>query len=159
MKNLLLLLTLFMFNVSCFSQNVRRGEINKFYVKGASAQSKEAKSIAESHKLNNKGELLLSIVKEFPGKNKEELFGKIRDWVIMESSPQSSVQLIDESTGTIINRCYISDVAYRSKGDNSYKVSIRPLLKYEFKDEKIRFTYILQSYEILKKTMIVDMHL
>ena len=35
-------------------------------------------------------------------------------------------------------------------GDNSYRVSIRPLLKFDFKDGKLRFTYTLQNYEVLK---------
>ena len=37
-------------------------------------------------------------------------------------------------------------------GDNHYKVNIRPLLTFDFKDERIRFTYTLQSYDVLKKT-------
>lgn len=35
-------------------------------------------------------------------------------------------------------------------GDNSYRVSIRPLLKFDFKEERIRVTYTLQNYEVLK---------
>lgn len=35
-------------------------------------------------------------------------------------------------------------------GDNSYRVSIRPLLKFDFKEERIRITYTLQNYEVLK---------
>jgi hypothetical protein len=135
-----------------FAQNINPAEISKFSIEGSRKQVKLAKEYSEKYALNYRGELEIVTIKEYPGKTKHDLWVKIQNWILSSSSnSQSSVQLMDETLGIIIERCFIPEIAKRSMGDNSYKVSIRPMLKFEFKDGRIRFTFSLQNYEVLKK--------
>lgn len=89
--------------------------------------------------------------KRIPIKDKSQLYHQVLNWIIsMSSNAQSAVQSCDENKGIILTRCYLPNIARRTMGDNSYRVSIRPLLRFDFKDGKIRFTYTLQNYEVLK---------
>ncbi len=112
----------------------------------------KAKELSNQYKLNENGELSLSIVKEFEGQSKSQLYKKVFNWILsMSSNDKSALLVSDEKVGQIQTRCYIPNIAKRTMGDNSYKVSIRPLLKFDFKEEKVRFTFTLQSYDVLKK--------
>ena len=94
---------------------------------------------------------LISVIKEYKGQSKSQLYRKIIDWIIsMSSDAKSAIQVSNEEEGTIIARCYLPNIAKRTMGDNSYRVSIRPLIKFDFKEERIRMTYTLQNYEVLK---------
>ena len=113
--------------------------------------SAKAKELSNEYKLNELGELSLSVIKEYKGQSKSQLYRKIIDWIIsMSSDAKSAIQVSNEEEGTIIARCYLPNIAKRTMGDNSYRVSIRPLLKFDFKEERIRITYTLQNYEVLK---------
>ena len=113
--------------------------------------SAKAKELSNEYKLNELGELSLSVIKEYKGQSKSQLYRKIIDWVIsMSSDAKSAIQVSNEEEGTIIARCYLPNIAKRTMGDNSYRVSIRPLIKFDFKEERIRMTYTLQNYEVLK---------
>lgn len=134
------------------AQSIEKSDIQKYSVEGSSKQVKKAKEYSKEYNLNEKGELVVSVIKEYPGVSKADLWIKIKEWILSSSSnSQSSVQLMDEASSTIIERCYIPEIAKRTMGDNSYKVSIRPQLKFEFKDGKLRFTFSLQNYEVLKR--------
>lgn len=151
MKRFLIILSAIIVSQSLMSQNIEEQDIKRYSVEGSSKQVKKAKEYAEEYRLDEKGELNISIVKEYPQMSKSDLWKKIQNWVLSSSSnSQSSVQMMDENGGIIIERCYIPAIAKRTMGDNKYLVSIRPQLKFEFKEEKIRFTFALQNYEVVK---------
>lgn len=133
------------------SQIITEQELEDYTNLGDMSWSAKAKELSGDYMLNEVGELSLSVIKEYKGQSKSQLYKKVLNWIIsMSSNANSAIQMSDETEGTIIARCYLPNIAKRTMGDNSYRVSIRPLLKFDFKEERIRITYTLQNYEVLK---------
>lgn len=134
-----------------YAQVITKQELETYTNIEDMSWSDKAKDLAHEHKLNELGELSLSVMNEYKGQSKSQLYNKVMNWVIsMASDAKSAIQISDEVEGTIIARYYFPDIAKRTMGGNSYRVSIRPLLKFEFKEERIRISYTLQNYEVLK---------
>lgn len=135
-----------------FSQIISKEELEKYTDLGGMSWTEKALELSEYYNLNEKGELQLSVIGEYEGQTKSELYKKILSWIIsMSTEAESALQIADEEKGQIITRCYLPNIAKRTMGDNSYRVSIRPLLTFDFKDGKVRFTYTLKCYDVLKK--------
>lgn len=144
---------LFVFQHSIpYAQVISKQEIDEYTNLGDMTWADKADELSDQYGLNENGELSLSIVKEYKGQSKSQLYKKIFNWILSMSSNDKSVLLVsDENLGQIQTRCYIPDIAKRTMGDNSYRVSIRPLLKFDFKEDKICFIFTLQCFEVLKK--------
>lgn len=111
-----------------------------------------AATLAKKYNLNENGEVTFSDVMEFPEQTKSQLYQKIHEWIIsMASDASSAMQVADKDAGRIVTRIGFPYIAKRTMGDNSYKVGIRPLLKFDFKDGKVRFSFVLQCYNVMKK--------
>lgn len=135
------------------AQSFSKDELKGYSGQGNKTDEARAAELAQENPLNDQYELVLSCVKEYPGQSKLDLYNKIHNWIIsLSSNSQSAIQVADTAKCIIQTRFYLQQIAKRTMGDNRYKVSIRPLLTFEFKDEKIRFTYTLQSYDVLKKS-------
>lgn len=136
-----------------YAQSFSMDELKRYSGQGNKSDEARAAELAQENPLNDQFELVLSCVKEYPGQSKLELYNKIYNWIIsLSSNSQSAIQVADTTQWVLQTRCYIQQIAKRTMGDNRYKVNIRPLLTFDFKDERIRFTYTLQSYDVLKKT-------
>ena len=153
-KVLFILLSLFLTNsVSANAQTFSMAELDVYSGKGKKKDVTMAAKIAQENPLNNQYEFVKICIIECPGQPQIELCNKIYQWILgMSSNSQSAIQVADTTNGIIQTRLYISQIAKRTMGDNHYNVSIRPLLTFDFKDGKIRFTYSLESYYVLKKT-------
>jgi hypothetical protein len=154
MKRICFLLFIsFMSMQMTYAQSFSKDELKKYSGQGNKTDEARAAELAQENPLNDQYELVLSCVKEYPGQSKLELYNKIHNWIIsLSSNSQSAIQVADTTKWIIQTRCNIQQIAKRTMGDNRYKVNIRPLLTFDFKDERIRFTYALQSYDVLKKT-------
>ena len=136
-----------------YSQTFSKDELKRYSEQGIKSDSERALEIAKEYPLNDQHELVLSCIKEYPGQSKLELYNKVYNWIVgMSADAQSAMQVADTTKWIIQTRCNIQQIAKRTMGDNRYKVDIRPLLTFDFKDGRIRFTYTLQSYSVLKKT-------
>ena len=136
MKKIIFIMLLGLVCNTINAQIVTKQELEEYTNIGDMSWSAKAKELSNEYKLNELGELSLSV---------------IIDWVIsMSSDAKSAIQVSNEEEGTIMARCYLPNIAKRTMGDNSYRVSIRPLIKFDFKEERIRMTYTLQNYEVLK---------
>ena len=152
-NNLLFIVFAFMSMQMSYGQSFSKDELKKYSGQGNKSDEARAAELAQENPLNDQYELVLSCVKEYSGQSRKELYNKIYNWIInLSSNSQSAIQVADTTKWVIQTRCNIQQIAKRTMGDNRYKVSIRPLLTFDFKDEKIRFTYTLQSYYVLKKT-------
>ena len=131
-----------------YAQSFSKDELKKYSGQGNKSDVARAAELAQENPLNDQYELVLSCVKEYSGQSKKELYNKIYNWIInLSSNSQSAIQVADTAKWIIQTRCNIQQIAKRTMGDNRYKVNIRPLLTFDFKDEKIRFTFNLQSYD------------
>lgn len=108
--------------------------------------------LAKRYNLNENGEIVFTVVKEYSGQSKQQLYQKIHEWIIsMSSDAASAMQVANEEDGRIVTRIGLPYIAKRTMGDNSYKVGIRPLLRFDFKEGRVRFSFALQCYNVMKK--------
>lgn len=61
-----------------------------------------------------------------------------------------AITLNDKETGCIIINATLDNIAKHTGGLNQYSVSITPLIKIDIKEGKIRVTYTVQNYDILR---------
>ena len=144
MKKIIFIMLLGLVCNTINAQIVTKQELEEYTNIGDMSWSAKAKELSNEYQLNELGELSLSIIKEYKGQSKSQLYRKIMDWIIsMSSDAKSAIQVSNEEEGTIIARCYLPNIAKRTMGDNSYRVSIRPLLKckppikYPYKKESL----------------------
>lgn len=82
---------------------------------------------------------------------KEQLYVVLNYWFTATFNDANSViKLNDKESGVIIAEGYVSDIAQHKGGMSSYNVNIRPIIKVDIKDYKVRVTYTIQYYEITK---------
>lgn len=80
---------------------------------------------------------------------KAQLYVILNYWFTQTFNDANSViKLNDKELGTIIGQGYIAGVANHTGGMNKYKVSIKPVIKADIKDKKVRITYTIQAYEV-----------
>ena len=60
----------------------------------------------------------------------------------------SVIKLNDKELGTIIAQGYVADIAQHAGGTNSYNVNIRPVIKCDIKDGRVRVTYTIPFYSV-----------
>lgn len=62
----------------------------------------------------------------------------------------SVIKLNDKDLGCIIGQGYVEGIAGHAGGTNSYVVSIRPIIKTDIKEGKVRVTYTVPAYSVVK---------
>ena len=60
------------------------------------------------------------------------------------------IELNDKESGVIIGKGYVEGIATHTGGMNQYKVNLRPIIKTDIKDGKIRITYTVPFYDVEK---------
>ena len=82
---------------------------------------------------------------------KEQLYVILNYWFTVSFNDANSViKLNDKELGCIIAEGYVAGIAFHMGGVNSYNVNIRPVIKVDIKDYRIRVTYSVQYYDIVK---------
>lgn len=82
---------------------------------------------------------------------KEQLYVLLNYWFTQTFNDANSViKLNDKEGGVIIGQGYLGDVAAHQGGVNGYEVSVKPIIKADIKNGKVRVTYTLQAYEVTK---------
>lgn len=84
-----------------------------------------------------------------PGKNKQQLYVALNYWVTSTFKDRQAITLNDKEAGCIIVTSTIKNIAEHTGTLNKYSVSITPVIRLDIKDEKIRVTYTVQTYDIL----------
>jgi hypothetical protein len=62
----------------------------------------------------------------------------------------SVIKLNDKDSGTIIAQGFVSSIANHAGGMNNYIVSIKPIIKCDIKDGKVRITYTIPYYSVVR---------
>ena len=90
-------------------------------------------------------------VMEAPGQSKAQLYVLLNYWFTATFNDANSViKLNDKELGTIIAPGYVADIAQHAGGSNAYNVSIKPVIKCDIKDGKVRVTYTVPFYSVTK---------
>lgn len=152
MKKIFLSLIMMFVAFAIYAQKIDMKILEKNANLGSESYSDRALSLVGKYKPNDKGELEISEIIPMEGKKQQDMYKNIQDWIIsISSDAKSSIVYENKEEGKIVTRCYFGNIARRSMGDNRYWVSIRPMITFEFKDDKLRLTFTVQNYEILKR--------
>lgn len=111
-----------------------------------------AVAIASHLTLDKNGVITYQKVVEMAGRNKNDLFATARHWATMNfNGSDCDVRMIDKESGCIIVQGYVNNVAENIGWINEYNVRIRPVLKIEVKDGKIRLSVTQSSYDVRRE--------
>ena len=109
-----------------------------------------AMNIASGLELDKNGNLTFQQVFEAPGKTKSQLYVMMNYWTTATFKDKQAITLNDKETGTIIVNATMQSIANHTGGFSQYSVSITPIIKIDIKDGKIRVTYTVQTYDVLR---------
>lgn len=149
--SLVLAAALFSGTVSVQAQVMKAADLEKY------AKSKygdkwvdAAANIASGLVLDKNQSLTYQQVIEAPGKTKEQLYIALNYWAVATFKDKQAITLNDKEAGCIIISSAIDGIADHTGTLNRYVVSITPVIKLDIKDGRVRVTYTVQNYDILK---------
>lgn len=139
-------------NISLNAQILRADELEKYAKEKYGEKWLEAAANLRSHLTLDKNNAITYVqVIEAPGKSKEQLYVLLNYWFTSTFNDANSViKLNDKELGTIIARGCVADIAQHIGGANAYNVSIRPIIKCDIKEGKVRITYSVPCYDVLR---------
>ena len=94
--------------------------------------------------------LTYQLVIEAPGKTKQQLYVALNYWATATFKDKQAITLNDKDAGCIIVSSTIDAIADHTGTLFRYVVSITPIIKLDIKEGKVRVTYTVQNYDILK---------
>jgi hypothetical protein len=151
-KKLLLMFIAFVSVTIVNAQILRTDELEK-YAKEKYGENwvDAAKNICSQITLDKNNAITYVQVIPAPGKTKNQLYVLLNYWFTDTFNDANSViKLNDKDLGTIIAQGYVGDIAQHAGGTSSYDVSIKPVIKCDIKDEKIRVTYTVPFYSVVR---------
>jgi hypothetical protein len=109
-----------------------------------------AANLAKDMKLDKNESLSYQQIIEAPGKTKSQLYVALNYWVTATFKDKQAITLNDKEAGCIIISSSIDGIADHTGTINRYVVSITPVIKIDIKEGRVRVTYTVQNYDILK---------
>ena len=108
-----------------------------------------ARNLSTQLELDKNQSLTYQQVIEAPGKTKQQLYVALNYWVTATFKDKQAITLNDKEAGCIIITSTIVDIAEHIGTLNKYAVSISPVIRIDIKDDKVRVTYTVQTYDVL----------
>lgn len=152
MKKILFLLGVLCLYTSINAQ-VMRTEALEEYAKERYGEkwTEAAATLGSQLALDKNNSLTYTQIVECEESTKEQLYVILNYWFTSTFNDANSViKLNDKDEGVIIAEGYVADIAGHIGGMNAYNISIRPVIKVDIKDRKIRVTYTVQYYDVIK---------
>lgn len=150
MQRVFLSLLLFCMAISAHAQFMRAEELEAYAKERYGERWVDAAAnLAGSLSLDKNNSLTYVQVIDCGKQTKEQLYVSMNYWFTASFNDANSViNLNDKESGVIIAQGLVSNVAEHTGGSNSYAVSIRPIIRVDIKDQKIRVTYTIQNYDV-----------
>lgn len=142
-----------LFMCICVSAQILRSEELEKYAKEKYGEKWDdaAEEISSSIQLDKNKAMTYVQVVDCGEQTKEQLYIILNYWVSNTFNDANSViQLNDKESGCIIAQGFIEGIASHTGGGNSYKVNLKPIIKIDIKDKKIRVTYTVPYYDVDK---------
>lgn len=147
----LLLGTMFFGGIEMYGQVMKAADLEKYAKqKYGDKWLEAAMNIAKDLSLDKNQSLTYQEVVPAPGKTKSQLYVALNYWVTAMFQDKQAITLNDKDAGCIILSSTIDGIADHTGTVNRYVVSITPIIRLDIKDEKVRVTYTVQNYDILK---------
>ena len=109
-----------------------------------------ARNVASGLTLDKNESLTYQQIVNAPGKTKQQLYVALNYWATATFKDKQAITLNDTEAGCIIISSTIDAIADHTGTLNRYVVSITPLIRLDIKDGRVRVTYTVQTYDILK---------
>ena len=109
-----------------------------------------AANLSKGLTLDKNESLTYQQVIEASGKTKQQLYVALNYWVTTTFKDKQAITLNDKDAGCIIISSTIEAIADHTGTVNRYVVNITPVIKIDIKEGKVRVTYTVQNYDILK---------
>jgi hypothetical protein len=109
-----------------------------------------AMNLASSLVLDKNQSLTYQEIIQVPGKTKSQIYVALNYWATATFKDKQAITLNDKEEGCIIISSTLENIVEHTGTINSYSVSITPLIRLDIKDGKIRVTYTVQNYDILR---------
>ena len=109
-----------------------------------------AANLSKGLTLDKNESLTYQQVIEAPGKSKQQLYVALNYWATATFKDKQAITLNDKDAGCIIISSTIDAIADHTGTLFRYVVSITPIIKLDIKEGKVRVTYTVQNYDILK---------
>ncbi len=105
--------------------------------------------LSKTVKFDDSNRLIYTEIIECPGKTKESLYTMINYWVSSSFNDANSViQLNDKDKGCIICQTLYREIASNYRIVANYKANVKPVIKIDIKEEKIRISITIDYYII-----------
>jgi len=109
-----------------------------------------AANLASTLTLDKNESLTYQQVIEAPGKSKQQLYVALNYWVTATFKDKQAITLNDKEAGCIIVSSAIEGIADHTGTLYRYVVSITPIIRLDIKEGRVRITYTVQNYDVLK---------
>ena len=151
MKKTLFMLVGLLLSIAAQAQIMKAADLEKYAKERYGDKWLDAaKNLSSGLKLDKNESLTYQQVIEAPGKTKQQLYIALNYWVTATFKDKQAITLNDKDAGTIIISSDIVGIADHTGTLNRYVVSITPVIKIDIKEGRIRVTYTVQNYDILK---------
>jgi hypothetical protein len=151
-KTLILLMLMCIAVVSANAQILRADELEK-YAKEKYGEKwvDAATNLASQLTLDKNNAITYTQVIPAEGRSKDQLYVILNYWFTGTFNDANSViQLNDKELGTIIAQGYVANIAEHTGGMNHYNLSIKPIIKCDIKEGKVRVTYSIPFYSAVR---------
>lgn len=150
MRNrLIILASIIMMAVAANAQLIRTDDLEKYAKERYGEKWTEAaENLVSTLTLDKNNSLTYIQVIDCKNQTKDQLYVLLNYWATASfNDAKSVIQLNDKELGCIIVQAYLSNVASHVGGINTYEISVKPIIKIDIKDGKIRVTYTVQNYD------------
>ena len=109
-----------------------------------------AANLASSLTLDKNESLTYQQIIDCGDKTKDQLYVQLNYWATSTFKDKQAITLNDKEAGCIIVSSTIDAIADHTGTLNRYVVSITPVIRIDIKPGRIRVTYTVQTYDVLK---------
>ena len=109
-----------------------------------------ARNLAENLTFDKNENLTYQEVIQAPGKTREQLYIALNYWATSTFNDKQAITLNDKEAGCIIISSTLLNIVDHRGTLNKYSVSITPVIRLDIKDGRVRVTFTVQSYDILR---------
>ncbi len=153
MKKMVVLMALFLLQGICVQAQVMKSSDLEKYAKERYGEKwlDAAKNLAGSLTLDKNQSLTYQQVIDCGDKSKEQIYVQLNYWVTSTfNKNKQAITLNDKDAGCIIVSPTIDAIADHTGTLNRYVVSITPVIRIDIKPGRIRVTYTVPTYDVLK---------
>lgn len=152
MKKIYITGILFLCTIVANAQLMRVEELEEYAKeKYGDSWTDAASKLGQELSLDKNRSLTYTQVIECGEKNKEQIYVAMNYWFTATFNDANSViKMNDKEIGCIIAEGYLPNIATHTGGMATYQISVRPIIKVDIKDKKIRVTYTVQGYEAVE---------